>query len=74
MNKDLDLWNAIYALYELLTDEENSEKKYQTFFESYPVVFKILGFDTFQSYEKSSGKRLPFDNDRNFTPEPDFLC
>ncbi|MFM6311343.1 MAG: hypothetical protein ACKPGB_24380, partial [Dolichospermum sp.] len=36
--------------------------------------FKILGFDTFQSYEKSSGKRLPFDNDRNFRPEPDFLC
>ncbi|MFM5995961.1 MAG: Shedu anti-phage system protein SduA domain-containing protein [Dolichospermum sp.] len=74
MYTDLDIWNAIYALYELLTDEENSEKKYQTFFESHPVVFKILGFDTFQSYEKSSGKRLPFDNDRNYRPEPDFLC
>ncbi|MDB9309908.1 DUF4263 domain-containing protein [Aphanizomenon sp. CS-733/32] len=74
MYRDLDIWNAIYALYELITDEENSEKKYQTFFESHPVVFKILGFDTFQSYEKSSGKQIPFDNDRDFRPEPDFLC
>ncbi len=71
---DLELWNAIYSLYELLIEEENSEAKYQNFFESNPVVFKILGFTSFQSYEKSSGKQLPFDQDRNFRPEPDFLC
>ncbi|MEA5512769.1 Shedu anti-phage system protein SduA domain-containing protein [Nodularia sp. UHCC 0506] len=74
MFSDLDLWNAIYALYELLVDQENSEAKYQYFFESNPVVFKILGFDTVQSYEKSSGKQIPFDNERGFRPEPDFLC
>lgn len=74
MFSDLDLWNAIYALYELLVDKENSEAKYQYFFESNPVVFKILGFDTVQSYEKSSGKQIPFDNERGFRPEPDFLC
>ncbi|MBE9238737.1 DUF4263 domain-containing protein [Anabaena aphanizomenioides LEGE 00250] len=74
MYNDLDVWNAIYALYELLIEKEQLETKYQKFFESHPVVFKILGFDTFQSYEKSSRKQLPFDNDRDFRPEPDFLC
>lgn len=74
MSNDLELWNAIYSLYELLIEEENSEAKYQDFFESNPMFFKILGFTYFQSYEKSSGKQLPFDKDRNFRPEPDFLC
>ena len=68
------MWNAIYSLYKLLKEEENSEATYQNFFESNPIVFKILGFTYFQSYEKSSGKQLPFDKDRNFRPEPDFLC
>ncbi|MBD2362296.1 DUF4263 domain-containing protein [Anabaena minutissima FACHB-250] len=74
MYSDVDLWRAIYALYELLVDQEKSEAKYQNFFESNPVVFKTLGFDTFQPYEKSSGKHIPFDSERGFRPEPDFLC
>lgn len=71
---DLHLWQAIYDLYELLADEINAEDAYQRFFESHPVVFRVLGFDAHASYEKSSQNRLPYDSDRDFSPEPDFLA
>ncbi|NEQ44168.1 MAG: DUF4263 domain-containing protein [Leptolyngbya sp. SIOISBB] len=54
--------------------QENSERDYQSFFESHPIVFQVLGYDVFQSYEKSSIAKIPFDEDKDFTPEPDFLC
>ena len=69
-----DLWHAIYDLYELLIKKENREESYQEYFERHGVVFRALGFDAHQSYEKKSKKRLPVDVDRGFTPEPDFLC
>lgn len=33
----------------------------------------MLGIDTAASFEKSSPNTLPFDEDRNFNPEPDFI-
>ena len=71
---DRDLWRSIYRLYELLLREENKEESYQEYFETHPVVFRTLGFDAHHSYEKRSDKALPFDKDRGFRPEPDFLC
>lgn len=71
---DRDLWHAIYALYEMLIDRENDENAYQSLFDAHPAIFVALGFDSYQSYERSSGKKLPFDPDRGFRPEPDFLC
>ena len=41
---------------------------------THSVVFLSLGFDANQPYEKKSANRLPYDDERGFTPEPDFLC
>lgn len=73
MNNDQQLWNAIYALYHLLVSRVNHEDEYQHFFERHPAAFSTLGIDEAKSFEKRSGHSLPFDKDRNFRPEPDFI-
>jgi len=70
---DENLWRAIYDLYCLLKDRVNDEDAYQVFFECHPVVFSVLGLDDARSFEKRSTYSLPFDDDRNFRPEPDFV-
>ena len=69
-----NLWRALFELYELLRFRHNQEAAYQAYLERNPIVFRTLGFDTHQSFEKSAGKALPFDHERSFRPEPDFLC
>ena len=73
MIDDSELWSAIYGLYRLLIDRETAEEKYQIFFESYPVALKTLGYSEVKSYEKRSGRELPFDSEKNYRPEPDFI-
>lgn len=73
MHNDATLWSAIYELYKLLVEKENSEHSYQDFFERNPIVFKSLGFSAAISFEKKSIYKLPFDSERNFRPEPDFI-
>jgi hypothetical protein len=68
------LWDSIAELYALLVARENSEASYQEWAERNLVVFEVLGFDAVKSFEKKSGNKLPFDADRNFSPEPDFIC
>lgn len=73
MSEDTDLWNAIYALYSLLSNRVNDEANYQAFFENHPAVFTSLGFDEAKSFEKASPHVLPYDKSREFRPEPDFI-
>lgn len=73
LTTDESLWAAIYALYSLLVDRINDEASYQTLFEQHPAIFSALGVDIAQSFEKSSSNAIPFDYERNFRPEPDFL-
>lgn len=73
LNED-DLWAAIYALYSLLIKEINVEVEYQSLFEKHPVIFAVLGFDTAAPFDKQSPNSLPFDHERGFRPEPDFIC
>lgn len=73
MSSDPALWSATYGLYRLLMDRETGEDRYQLFFESNPVALKVLGCSDVKSYEKRSGRLLPFDSEKNFRPEPDFL-
>jgi len=70
---DESLWAAIYALYRLLIDQVNDEASYQTLFEQHPAIFSVLGVDTAASFEKSSPNAIPFDPERGFQPEPDFI-
>lgn len=74
MNHKNKLFKAIYELNDLLEQRENLEKYYQEFFERNPVAFTVLGYDTFQSYEKKSSGKLAYDDERKYKPEPDFLC
>lgn len=67
------LWTAIYDFYCLLISKNNEEASYQRLFEQHPAIFTVLGIDTAASFEKSSPNTLPFDEDRNFNPEPDFI-
>lgn len=69
-----ELWRAIYDLFSLLRENNLSERDYQHFFEMHQIVFGVLGFSSAASFEKSSGNRLPFDEDRGYQPEPDFIC
>jgi hypothetical protein len=71
---DINLWSAIYALYSLLEQRMNDENIYQEYFEKNPIVFSVLGYTSSASFEKSSSFSLPFDKERNYTPEPDFIC
>lgn len=73
MTTDENLWDAIYDLYCLLADQTNEERSYQRLFEQHPVIFSVLGLDAVASFEKSSPNKIPFDLDRNFQPEPDFI-
>jgi len=68
------LWRALVDLTRLLQSQCNVEATYQRFFERHSVVFSALGFDRYASFEKASGNALPFDPERGFSPEPDFLC
>lgn len=74
MTTDESLWAAIYALYCLLTDQVNDEASYQSLFEQHPVIFSVIGLDTAASFEKTSSNAIPFDPEKNFRPEPDFIC
>ncbi|MDN5565352.1 MAG: DUF4263 domain-containing protein [Psychrobacter sp.] len=67
------IWAAIYDFYCLLISETNDEASYQKLFEQHPVIFTVLRIDTAESFEKSSPNTLPFDQDREFHPEPDFV-
>lgn len=69
-----NLWKAVHELYELLRHRHNGEAAYQAYFERNPIVFRCLNFDFHASFEKASGNALPYDVERCFTPEPDFLC
>ncbi len=69
-----ELWDAICALHHLLLTRETKEADFQEFFERNPVVFSTLGFPVFASYEKSSGNKLPYDEENNTQREPDFIC
>ena len=72
--KSNQLWRAIIELRSLLNAQVKDEDSYQRFFERNPIVFSALGFDAAEPFDKKSTFRLPFDEDRNFTPEPDFIC
>ena len=69
-----NVWKALFELSELLRAACNAEDAYQAYFERNPIVFEVLGYDAHSPFEQSSGTALPFDADRNFRPEPDFLC
>jgi len=69
-----ELWQAICELTWLLQDRNQVESDYQDFFENNPVVFPILGFPRFASFEKKSGNRLPYDDEYDRQLEPDFIC
>lgn len=71
---NLALWQAICELTWLLEDRSQVESEFQSFFEDNPVVFPILGFQNFASYEKKSGNRLPYDHEHKRQLEPDFIC
>lgn len=70
---DKQLWSAIYDLNVLLGEKKNEEALYQNLFEKHPIIFSVLGIDIAKSFEKSSPYSLPYDLDREFTPEPDFI-
>ena len=68
------LWSAIYDLYELLIDKVNEEAAYRAYFLKHPIVFSALGYDTGVPFDQQSAHKLPFDEARDYRPEPDFLC
>lgn len=75
MEERAKLWSAIFSMYDLLEcKRSNSEANYQRLLEDHPVILEILGFDRHESFEKKSTYTLPFDSDRNYTPEPDFIA
>lgn len=71
---DNEIWKAITELFFLLGQQDLPEKEYQDFFERNPCVFNVLGFDCYAPFEIESGNKLPFDEERGFTPMPDFIC
>lgn len=73
MTTDEQLWAAMYDLYCLLVGQVSDEASYQRLFEQHPVIFTVLGLTSAASFEKSSPNSIPFDTDRNFQPEPDFI-
>lgn len=74
LNKSNLLWHAIIELGSLIASKVNAEDSYQKFFERNPIAFTALGFDKAESFEKQSEFSLPYDEDRQYTPEPDFIC
>jgi hypothetical protein len=52
----------------------NDEASYQRLFERHTSIFSVLGMDIASSFEKSSSNKIPYDPERNFQPEPDFIC
>jgi hypothetical protein len=74
MHLDNEIWKSIGELFFLLKHPNLPEKEFQNFFERNPCVFNILGFDCHAPFEIESGNKLPFDEERGFTPMPDFVC
>lgn len=69
------LWKAIVDLHGLIViEKENRESVYQEFFEKHPIVFSELGYDAAEPFDKRSRHKLPYDAERNYQPEPDFIC
>jgi hypothetical protein len=73
VDDDKALWTAIYELWCLLNKGVNSEREYQKFFENNRIAFTVFDIDCAESFEKSSPNSLPYDLERNYTPEPDFI-
>lgn len=73
IRRDEQLWSAIYDLHVLLNKKKNEENLYQELFEKHPIIFSVLGIDIAKSFEKSSPYSLPYDEDKGYTPEPDFI-
>jgi len=73
MINEASLWKAAYELYKLLIEREDAEDKYQFYFEDYPVALEVLGLDVVKSFEKRSSNKLPYDAERGYCPEPDFI-
>jgi len=71
---DRNLWRALADLHRLLQEQCNVEATYQKFFEHHSVVFRVMGFDRYASFERTSGNTLPHDMERGYAPAPDFLC
>jgi len=71
---DNEIWQAVTELFFLLEQPDLPEEEYQLFFERNPCVFEVLGFDCFAPFDIKSGNKLPFDEERGFTPMPDFIC
>ncbi|MDD7986315.1 hypothetical protein PQO01_15295 [Lentisphaera marina] len=69
-----ELWSAIYSLHYLLVNKINLEKYYQELFERHSIIFSVLNLYNPKSFEKSSEYCLPYDKERDFTPEPDFIA
>ena len=69
-----ELWKAINELYQLLSFGCNTEQEFQEFFERNPIVFRTLGFDSWKPFDSRSGNQLPYDGDKEFQPQPDFIC
>lgn len=73
IRRDEQLWSAIYDLYVLIKEKKNEENLYQELFEKHPIIFSVLGVDIAKPFEKSSPYSLPYDEDKGYTPEPDFI-
>ncbi len=73
MISDKDIWKAIYDLWFLLENRVNSEDDYQEYFENNPIAFSMFSIDHAQPFDKRSPHSLPYDPDRECTPEPDFI-
>ena len=73
IRQDEQLWSAIYDLHVLLKEKKNEENLYQELFEKHPIIFSVIGVDIAKPFEKSSPYSLPYDEDKEYTPEPDFI-
>jgi len=67
------LAEAILLLEQLIASGDKKEAHYQEYFETYPIVFEILGYTEYHTFTKASGKSLPRDEFSDLKPEPDFI-
>lgn len=70
---DNEIWRAVTELFFLLGQPDLPEEEYQLFFERNPCVFDLLGFDCCAPFDIKSGNKLPFYEERKFSPMPDFI-
>ncbi|MBI1323923.1 DUF4263 domain-containing protein [bacterium] len=66
-------WRTMYELWKLIATEANNESSYQKLFSDHPHILNCIGIDEIIPFDKTSSYRLPFDDERGYTPEPDFL-